>query len=77
MGLDKVVVMVPFCKTEDELIKAQNIMEKFGLKRGENKIEVMIYNILANNYTTVPTRYRGAIKSGIIGPVNMKIMSNK
>ena len=46
-------------------------------KSGENKIEVMIYNTLANNYTTVPTRYRGAIKSGLIGPVNLKIMSTQ
>jgi hypothetical protein len=37
----------------------------------------MIYNTLANNYTTIPTRYRGAIKSGLIGPVSLKLMSTK
>jgi hypothetical protein len=46
-------------------------------KLGENKIEVMIYNTLANNYTTVPTRYRGEIKSGLIGPVMLKIIDKK
>lgn len=46
-------------------------------KSGDNKIEVTIYNTLANNYTTIPTRYRGEIKSGLIGPVNFKIMSTK
>jgi len=44
---------------------------------GENKIEVMIYNTLANNYTTGPTRYRGEIKSGLIGPVMLKIIDKK
>ena len=41
------------------------------IKSGDNKIEVMIYNTLANNYTTIPTRYRGLIKSGLIGPVTL------
>ena len=44
-------------------------------KSGENKIEIMIYNTLANNYTTIPTRYRGSIKSGLIGPVSLKVLS--
>ena len=42
-------------------------------KAGDNKIEILIYNTLSNNYTTIPTRYRGEIKSGLIGPV--KILS--
>jgi hypothetical protein len=41
--------------------------------QGENKIEVLIYNTLANNYTTIPTRYRGSIRSGLIGPVNINV----
>jgi len=43
-------------------------------KAGENQIEVLVYNTLANNYTTVPTMYRGDIKSGIIGPVMLKLI---
>lgn len=42
-------------------------------KSGKNKIEVLIYNTLANNYTTVPTRYRGSIRSGLIGPVILNV----
>lgn len=41
-------------------------------KTGENRIEVLVYNTLANNYTSIPTRYRGSIRSGLIGPVSMK-----
>lgn len=40
---------------------------------GENKIEVLVYNTAANNYTTIPTRYRGEIKSGLIGPVWLEV----
>lgn len=40
---------------------------------GENLIEILIYNTLANNYTSIPTLYRGAIKSGLIGPVTLRM----
>ncbi len=36
---------------------------------GENRIEVLVANTLANHYTTIPTRYRGATTSGLLGPV--------
>jgi len=42
------------------------------IKPGKNQIEILIYNTVANNYTTVPTMYRGEIKSGLIGPVILK-----
>jgi len=41
------------------------------VKSGENTIEILVYNTLANNYTSVPTRYRGKIVSGLIGPVKL------
>ncbi len=44
-------------------------------KQGENRIEVLIYNTIANNYTSIPTMYRGEIKSGLIGPVKLNIMN--
>ena len=44
-------------------------------KSGKNNLEVLIYNTIANNYTTVPTMYRGEIKSGLIGPVTLKVMN--
>ena len=43
-------------------------------KTGENKVEILIYNTIANNYTTVPTMYLGSIKSGLIGPVTLKVI---
>ena len=39
---------------------------------GENKIEVLIYNTLSNNFTAIPTRYKGSAKSGLIGPVRLE-----
>ena len=42
-------------------------------RQGENQIEILIYNTLANNYISVPTRYRGDIKSGLIGPVVLRL----
>ncbi len=40
-------------------------------KAGENKIEALVYNTLANNYIGTPTRFRGSIKSGLLGPVTV------
>jgi hypothetical protein len=45
------------------------------VKQGDNQIEILIYNTLANNYTTIPTRYRGDIKSGLIGPAILRLYS--
>ncbi len=42
-------------------------------KLGENTIEILVYNTIANNYTTVPTKYLGSIKSGLIGPVRLLV----
>src|SRR5207249_9505799 len=33
MGLYNVVVMIPFCRTVNELIKVKNVMKEFGLER--------------------------------------------
>jgi len=41
---------------------------------GENRIEVMVCNTLANHYTTVPTRYRGQTTSGLLGPVSLEVV---
>jgi len=47
------------------------------VKEGKNDIEVLIYNTLANNYTAIPTRYQGSTKSGLIGPVKVRIVSHE
>ncbi|MCE5347480.1 MAG: hypothetical protein LLG13_14500 [Bacteroidales bacterium] len=42
------------------------------VKEGDNKIEILVYNTLANHYLTIPTRYPGkTLKSGLIGPVKL------
>jgi hypothetical protein len=40
---------------------------------GENQIEVLVFNTLANHYLTVPTNYRGELTSGLLGPVVLEI----
>jgi hypothetical protein len=40
---------------------------------GENRIEVLVCNTLANHYTTIPTRYRGSTVSGLLGPVTLNM----
>jgi hypothetical protein len=44
------------------------------VRPGENRIEVLVCNTLANHYTTVPTRYRGQTTSGLLGPVQLEIV---
>ncbi|QNK57941.1 glycosyl hydrolase [Paenibacillus sp. PAMC21692] len=43
------------------------------LRRGDNEIEIRVYNTLANHYVTIPTRYRGDLTSGLLGPVRLDI----
>tara|TARA_Y100000991_G_scaffold109313_1_gene82371 strand:- start:437 stop:2788 length:2352 start_codon:yes stop_codon:yes gene_type:complete len=42
MGLTNVIVMIPFCRTPKECQKVLATMEKYGLKRGENGLQVYI-----------------------------------
>ena len=42
------------------------------VKPGENRIEILVYNTLANHYLTIPTRYRGSLQAGLLGPVRME-----
>jgi len=43
------------------------------VKPGDNRIEVLVLNTLANHYLTIPTRYRGDVTSGLLGPVTLKV----
>jgi hypothetical protein len=45
------------------------------VKSGENKIEILVYNTLANHYLTIPTKYRGSTQSGLLGPVKLEFYS--
>jgi hypothetical protein len=40
---------------------------------GENRIEIEVCNTLANHYQTIPSNYRGSPKSGLIGPVSIRL----
>jgi pyruvate,water dikinase len=42
MGLDNVWTMIPFCRTVEEGKKVIDVMEKNGLKRGENGLKVIV-----------------------------------
>ena len=42
IGLDNVIVMIPFCRTLGECDKVLNVMKEFGLKRGQNGLEVYL-----------------------------------
>ncbi|HEY3322164.1 MAG TPA: glycosyl hydrolase [Planctomycetota bacterium] len=42
------------------------------LKNGENTIEILVYNTLANHYQTIPTKYGGSPVSGLMGPVYLR-----
>ena len=43
------------------------------VKPGENRFEVLVFNTLANHYLTIPTRYRGELTSGLLGPVTLEV----
>ncbi len=49
MGLDNVVVMIPFCRTVEELFKVQVVMKENGLARGENGLELFLMAELPSN----------------------------
>ncbi|NPA13071.1 MAG: phosphoenolpyruvate synthase [Aquificae bacterium] len=49
MGLTNVKVMVPFCRTPEEGEKVLKVMEEYGLKRGENGLEVYVMCELPSN----------------------------
>jgi hypothetical protein len=42
------------------------------LQSGENSVEILVYNSLANHYQTLPSNYRGNPVSGLLGPVRLK-----
>ncbi len=41
---------------------------------GENKICFEVYNTLSNHYDSIPTNYRGSLKSGLIGDTKVYII---
>lgn len=49
MGLKNVIVMIPFCRTVEELIKVMEVMKEFGLERGQNGLELYLMAEIPSN----------------------------
>ncbi len=49
MGLRNVVVMIPFCRTVDELKNVQAVMKENGLERGKDGLEIFLMAELPSN----------------------------
>lgn len=50
IGLDNVIVMIPFCRTLDEAEKVLNVMAGFGLKRGVHGLQIYMMCEIPSNY---------------------------
>lgn len=48
-GLDNVIVMIPFCRTPEEMQRVLETMAEFGLVRGENGLKVFLMAELPSN----------------------------
>ncbi|WP_038060135.1 phosphoenolpyruvate synthase [Thermodesulfobacterium commune] len=49
MGLTNIKVMVPFCRTVEEGERVIKVMEKYGLKQGENGLEIYVMAEIPSN----------------------------
>ncbi len=49
MGLTNVKVMVPFCRTPEEGEKVLQVMQEYGLRKGDNNLEVYVMAELPSN----------------------------
>jgi len=49
MGLSNVVVMIPFCRTVEELHKVHDVMKEYGLERGKDGLELFLMAELPSN----------------------------
>ncbi|MCK0190366.1 phosphoenolpyruvate synthase [Arenibacter sp. F20364] len=49
MGLNNVKIMIPFCRTLQEAKKVVDLMADYGLKRGENGLQLYMMTEIPNN----------------------------
>jgi len=49
MGLTNVTIMIPFCRTVEELKKVYKVMKKYGLQRGKDGLQVYLMAELPSN----------------------------
>jgi pyruvate,water dikinase len=53
MGFTNVILMIPFCRRVEEGKRVIETMEKYGLKRGENGLEVYVMCEIPNNVISI------------------------
>jgi pyruvate,water dikinase len=49
IGLDNIIVMIPFCRTPEEADRVLVVMAEHGLRRGENGLEVRVMAEIPSN----------------------------
>ena len=49
MGLDNIIVMLPFCRTVEECIKTLDTMKEYGLERGQNGLQIYLMCEIPSN----------------------------
>lgn len=49
IGLDNVIVMIPFCRTIEEAKKVLSVMKSHGLKRGQNGLQIYMMSEIPSN----------------------------
>ena len=49
IGLDNIILMIPFCRRVEEGKKVLETMAKYGLKKGENDLEIYVMCEIPNN----------------------------
>jgi pyruvate,water dikinase len=49
MGLKNVAVMIPFCRTVEELLKVKAVMKEFGLEQGKDGLQLYLMAELPSN----------------------------
>jgi pyruvate, water dikinase len=49
LGFDNIILMIPFCRRVEEGKRVLEVMEKYGLKRGENGLKVYVMCEIPNN----------------------------
>lgn len=53
MGFSNVILMIPFCRRVDEGKRVIQTMEKYGLTRGENGLEIYVMCEIPNNVISI------------------------
>jgi pyruvate,water dikinase len=53
MGFDNIILMIPFCRRVEEGQKVIETMAKYGLKKGENGLQIYVMCEIPNNVISI------------------------